>query len=426
MDKIRQTALLILADVDEKGSYMNLLIDEKCRKEKISGRDAAFLSEIVRGVVRNREYLDYVISRYSKIKLKKISVLIKNILRMGLYQIFFMDKVPESAAVNESVVLSRRYGHSSSSGFVNAILRNALRGGSVKLPENKAEALSVKHSYPLWMVKRFIEDFGIDRAEEIMKAGNEKPETVIRANTLKISADELFTKISEKALEKDGNMITLDHAGSVSELYGWSEGLFTVQAKPFEKTAELLDVKPGMTVLDACAAPGGKTTYIAELMKNEGEVFAFDIYEHKLKLIDDAAKRLSLNIIKTAVHDASKENEKLLGKCDRVLLDVPCSGTGIIRRRPDIKWNRKEDEDFSSLQLEILKKQSRCLKQGGILVYSTCSVDKRENEEVIDKFLKEAKDFKLLPFEGGEKGYRTFYPDTDNVDGAFICRMKKD
>lgn len=426
MDKIRQTALLILADVDEKGAYMNLLIDEKLKKEKITGRDAAFLSELVRGTVRNRIYLDYIIASYSKIKLKKISVLIKNILRMGLYQIFFMDKVPSSAAVNESVTLSRRYGHASSSGFVNAVLRNALRGGELKLPEDKTEALSVKYSYPLWMAERFISDFGFERAESIMEAGNAKAETVIRANTLKITAEELFSKLGDAALSRDGNMITLKNSGSVSEMEGFCEGLFTVQAKPFEKTAELLSVKPGMTVLDACAAPGGKTTYIAQLMENEGEIFACDIYEHKLKLIEDAAERLSVNIVKTHLHDASEVNEELIGKCDRVLLDVPCSGTGIIRRRPDIKWNRSEDEDFSSLQKKILEAQAKCLKAGGILVYSTCSIDKRENEEVIKAFLKDNKEFKLMPFDGGETGYKTWYPDTDKTDGAFICRMKKD
>ncbi len=425
MDKIRQTALLILADIDENGAYMNLLIDEKCRNEKITGRDASFLNEIVRGTIRNRTYLDYIITKYSKIKIKKISVLIKNILRMGLYQIFFMDKVPASAAVNESVTLAKRYGHKSSSGFVNAVLRNAQRGGEVALPEEKCEYLSCKYSYPLWMVKRFLKDFGEERTESLLSAGNEKAETVIRVNTLKITADELFEKLGDNALSKDGNMITLKNSGSVSEIEGFNEGLFTVQAKPFEKTAELLELSPEMTVIDACAAPGGKTTYIAQLMENKGEVYAFDIYEHKLKLIEDTAKRLSIDIIKCAIHDASKVNEALLGKCDRVLLDVPCSGTGIIRRRPDIKWNRTEDEEFSDLQFEILKSQSLCLKSGGILVYSTCSIDGRENEEVIKKFLKENEDFELMPFPGGKEGYKTWYPDTDKTDGAFICRMKK-
>lgn len=425
MDKVRQTALLILADIDTKGSYMNLLIDERCRKENFSGKDASFLSEIVRGTVRNRIYLDYVISKYSKIKLKKISVMILNILRMGLYQILFMDKVPSSAAVNESVALSKRYGHASSSCFVNAVLRNALRGGEVELPEKTEEMLSVKYSYPSWMVKRFLEDFGEERTEKLLCAGNGKAETVIRANTLKISADELFNKLSGVAVKKDGNMITLKNSGGISGIEGFSEGLFTVQATPFEKTAELLEVSPGMTVLDACAAPGGKTTYIAELMKDKGEIYAFDVYEHKLKLIDEASKRLSINIVKTGIHDASKVNEELVGKCDRVLLDVPCSGLGIIRRRPDIKWNRKEGEEFSSLQLKILKCQSICLKDGGILVYSTCSIDKRENEDVVNAFLNENKEFSLMPFEGGEAGYKTWYPDTDGTDGAFICRMRK-
>ena len=425
MDRVRQAALLILADIEDKGAYMNLLIDEILRKERFDGRDSAFLSEIVRGTVRNRGYLDYIISKYSKIKIKKISLMIKNILRMGLYQIFFMDKVPSSAAVNESVSLAKRYGHSSSSGFVNAVLRNALRGGEVLLPEDATEKLSVKYSYPAWMTKRFVEDFGFERAEKIMESGNGKAETVVRANTLKVTADELFDMLSDIALKKEGNMITLKNSGSITDIKGFSEGLFSVQAPPFHLTAELLMPEPGMTVLDACAAPGGKTTYIAQLMENKGEIYAFDVYEHKLLLIKEAADRLSVDIIKTGIHDASKKNDALIGKCDRVLLDVPCSGTGIIRRRPDIKWNRKEDEDFASLQLDILENQSLCLKKGGIMIYSTCSIDKRENEEVVKEFLVRHKDFEVMPFQGGEAGYKTWYPDVDGTDGAFICRLKK-
>ncbi len=425
MDKVRECALLILSDIEEKGAYMNISLDEACKKQGFSGKDASFLSEIVRGVIRNREYLDHIISHYSKVKLKKISLKIKNILRMGLYQIFFMDKVPASAAVNESVTLARRYGHSASAGFTNALLRNASKNEIPPLPKDRAEALSVKYSYPLWLVKRFIGDFGLDRAESLLKAGNEKADIIIRANTLKIGAEKLSEKLGDIVKKREGNMLTLSLTGSIEKVSGFSEGLFTVQALPFQKTAELLELKPGMTVADFCAAPGGKTTYIAELMKNEGEIYAFDIYPHKLKLIEETAKRLGINIIKTDIHDASKVNEKLLGKCDRVLLDVPCSGLGIIRRRPDIKWNRKEDEDFSSLQEKILESGSKCLKDGGILVYSTCSIDKRENEEVIKRFLKKHKEFSLIPFEGGEEGYRTYYPDTDDTDGAFIARIQK-
>ncbi len=425
MDKVRESAVLILRDIEEKGAYMNILLDEVCRKDGFTGKDASFLSEIVRGVVRNRLYLDYIISAYSKVKLKKISVSIKNILRTGLYQLFFMDKVPDSAAVNESVKLARRYGHSASAGFVNALLRNASKNGIPPLPKDKKEELSIKYSYPLWMVLRFIEDFGEERAEEILKAGNEKADMIIRANTLKISAGDLEKKLGDLVKSRDGNMLTLNSNGAVYNIDGFKEGLFSVQATPFNKTAELLCLKPGMTVMDGCAAPGGKTTYIAELMEDKGEIFAFDIYSHKLKLINEASERLGIHIIKTGIHDASKENKELSGKCDRVLLDVPCSGLGIIRRRPDIKWNRKEDEDFSVLQEKILEEGSKALKDGGILIYSTCSIDKRENEEVIKKFLKKHPEFSLYPFSGGEEGYKTYYPNFDKTDGAFICRMKK-
>ncbi len=425
MDKVRESALLILKDIEEKGAYMNILLDEVLRKDGFSKKDASFLSEIVRGVVRNRLYLDYIISGYSKVKLKKISVNIKNILRLGLYQIFFMNKVPDSAAVNESVKLARRYGHSASAGFVNALLRKASEKGIPRLPEDKKEELSLKYSYPLWMVERFIEDFGETRTEELLKAGNEKADMVIRANTLKISAEDLEKRLGDLVKKREGNMLTLNSNGAVYGIEGFSEGLFTVQATPFNKTAEILELKPGMTVLDGCSAPGGKTTYMAELMEDKGEIFAFDIYPHKLRLIEEASERLGIHIIKTGIFDASEENKELFEKCDRVLLDVPCSGLGIIRRRPDIKWNRKEDEEFWHLQEKILEAGSKALKDGGILVYSTCSIDKRENEEVIERFLKKHPEFMLYPFDGGKDGFKTYYPDTDKTDGAFICRMKK-
>lgn len=421
MDKVRLAALKILYEIDKNKAYMNILLSKKCAEEGFCGRDSAFLGELVKGTVRNRYYIDYVIGLYSKIKIKKISPWIMNILRLGVYQLKFADKVPQSAAVNESVALAKRYGHSSSAGFVNALLRKISAQNEIPMPKDRIKYLSVKYSYPEWMVERFLEDFKND-TEKILSEGNKKPDTVIRANTLKISAEELCSKLQDTALIRNGNMIHIKGKIFVENIPGFSEGLFTVQAEPFNKTAELLEPKEGMTVIDACAAPGGKTTYIAELMKNRGVIYAFDIYEQRLKMINDTSNRLGINIIRTKIHDATEPVSGLKDGCDRLLLDVPCSGLGIIRRRPDIKWNR-EPEDFSVIQKKILENMSKSLKSGGILIYSTCSIDKRENELVVLDFLDRHKEFFPIPFDGGEKGYKTWYPGEDGCDGAFICKI---
>lgn len=421
MDKVREGALCVLYETDKNKGYINILINKKCEDEGFFGRDAAFLNELVRGTVRNRGYIDYIISLYSSVKVKKISPWIMNILRLGIYQLKFTDKIPVSAAVNESVTLAKKYGHKSSVGFVNAVLRkiSLAEWESIPMPDDRIKYLSVKYSYPEWMVKRFFECFG-EKTESVLSAGNTPAETVIRANTLKITANELVKRLGDKALAVNGNMIRICGGESVSSLFGFEEGLFTVQAEPFNKTAEIMELSSGMTVIDACAAPGGKTTYIAELMGNSGTVYAFDIYEHKLKMIDDTSKRLGINIIKTGLHDAATPFYDIAA--DRILLDAPCSGLGIIRRRPDIKWNR-EEEDFSALQKNIIENSSKSLKSGGIMVYSTCSIDKAENEEVIEHFLSRNKDFYLIPFEGAEKGYKTYLPGEDGCDGAFICKL---
>lgn len=421
MDKVRIAALKILYEIDKNKAYMNILLSQKCSEEGFCGRDSAFLSELVKGTVRNRYYIDYVIGLYSKVKIKKISPWIMNVLRLGVYQLKFADKVPESAAVNESVALAKKFGHSSSAGFVNAVLRKISAEKEIPMPQERVKYLSVKYSYPEWIVEKFTEDFK-ENAEKILKAGNKKADTVIRANTLKISAEKLCLKLQDTALFRNGNMIHIKSNIPVDSILGFQEGLFTVQAEPFNKAAELLEPKEGMTVIDACAAPGGKTTYIAELMKNKGVIYAFDIYEQRLKMINDTSNRLGINIIRTRIHDATEPALELKDSCDRLLLDVPCSGLGIIRRRPDIKWNR-EPEDFSVIQKKILENMSKTLKSGGILVYSTCSIDKRENELVVLDFLENHSEFFPIPFEGAKNGYKTWYPGEDGCDGAFICKM---
>lgn len=422
MDEVRAAALTALYDIDKNGAYMTQRLDELIREKRFEKRDSAFMCELCRGTVRHRGRIDHAIETYSSVKMKKISPWILNILRMGIYQLCFLDKVPESAAVNESVKLARRFGHASSAGFVNALLHRVASAGLPPLPKEETARLSAEYSYPAWIVRRFCDLFGKERAEALLSAGNEVPDLVIRTNCTKITPQALAERLGDAVKKQSGYMLHIGAGYRATELPGFAEGLFTVQAEPFEKAAELLCPEAGMTVLDGCAAPGGKTTAVAERMGDVGTVYAMDIYEHKLKKIEEASNRLGLHIIKTSLHDATAPLGELTGACDRVLADVPCSCLGILRRQPDIKWHRQE-EDFASLQYAILENLSTALKSGGILVYATCSIDRAENEDVVCRFIREHEEFTFLPFDG--MPYRTWYPDTDGTDGAFICRIKK-
>lgn len=434
MDKVREAAMLVLYKTDREQAYSNMALKECFSKNKdFTGVDRAFLTNLVYGTIKAQITIDYIIGCYSKIKLKKISPYILAILRMGIYQIKFMDKVPDSAAVNESVTLAKRYGHKASAGFVNGILRNVLRG-EIKYPEDELEALSIKYSYPLWMVKRWCDDFGKSFAEELMAAMNNEPEISIRTNLIKTTPENLLLKISNSRMSEISSDMIISGGFDVANSREYKDGLFTPQDISASFSAKVLAPKQGDMVLDMCAAPGGKTTHMAEIMENKGSILALDVHEHKIKLIEENAKRLGIDIIRVKCADASKENPEFFGKFQKVLADVPCSGLGIIRRKPDIKLKKNEDE-ISELQYKILKNASKYLASGGELLYSTCTIDKRENEEVIERFLRENKGFeavdisKFLPevLRKAEckKGYVTFYPNVDGIDGFFIAKIKK-
>ncbi len=415
MKSARETALLILYKTEYEGAYPNLELKTAIPAE-MQQRDRAFVTTLVYGVISKKLTLDYIIEQYSKIKIKKLSKYIHLILRMGLYQMFFMDKIPQSAAVNESVKLARRYGHGASAGFVNGLLRSASKG-EIEYPEDRTKYLSVKYSFPMWICDKWIADFGYEFTEQLMAAFDKEPELNLRPNSLKTNADELIKLLSEFNAEKSNNAVVCSglNIGS-DELY--KNGFYTVQDRAAMAAVEELNPQQGETVIDICAAPGGKTTYMAELMKNQGRILAFDIYEHKIKLIEENAKRLGISIIEAQIADALECNESLKESADKILCDVPCSGWGILRRKPDIKWNRTENDDFSTVQLDILKNAVQYLKNEGQILYSTCTVNKAENEGVINSFLESNKNFEKL-YE------KTFYPHIDGTDGFYICKLKK-
>lgn len=415
----RESALKALYEIEYNGAYSNMAVKDTLKNSDMSDRDKAFFTALVYGTVDKQITLDYYISRFSKIKLKKLSKYILLILRMGIYQLKFTDKIPASAAVNESVKLAKRYGHGASAGFVNGVLRNVAKCGETEYPKEPAERLSVKCSYPLWICKKWIDEFGVEFAENMMCAFAENKKITLRANSLKTNNEELIKKLSEYGIGaeiKDGAVVTGGFDIENNALY--REGYFTPQDAAAMKAAEALAPKKGESVIDMCSAPGGKTTHIAELMENNGEISAFDIYEHKAELVKKNAERLGIDIIKTAVKDACKFDKALSETADRVLCDVPCSGLGIIGRKPDIKHNGDRSAELLPIQRKILNNAAEYVKKNGVIVYSTCTIEKSENEGITGEFLKKHSNF--------EKIYeKTFYPHIDGTDGFYICKMRK-
>lgn len=421
----RELAINVLYKVEFGEGYSNVELDKELNKSELNALDKALASEIVYGVLTWKITLDEIIKMYSSIRLKKISPWILNILRTGIYQIVFLDKIPESAAVNESVNLAKKYGHEVSSKFVNAILRKISKDEMDKLleylatkPLTEEELISIVTSHPVWLVEELLKQYDKKFVTELLNANNITPEITIRANTLKTSRDELFKLLSLKNIDcKKGK---LKDSIKVRKLTEFGNTLFSVQDEAAQLACLKLDPKPGDEVLDACSAPGGKTTYLAELMNNTGNIDAWDLHPHRVRLVEAAAKKLDINIINATVKDATTYSAGLMKRYDKILLDVPCSGLGVIRKKPDIKWTRKPEDiaELQKIQMEILEKCSDYLKPGGRMVYSTCTVLKQENEEQVEKFLRIHDNFKLIE-------QINLFPHTDGADGFFIAVLER-
>ena len=442
MDFPRKLALEALYKIDKEEAYSNIVLDELLNKNRnaLSNKDINFISELVYGVTTWKLTLDTIIQKYSKIKIKKISPWVINILRMGAYQIEFLDKVPKSAAVNESVNLCKKYG-GKSIGFVNAILRKVEKSDYLELFEikNDIEKISKTTSMPEWIVKELNKEFNAEKVNEICKNSNLKPKITIRINNLKTTKNELKKSLQSKEIEVEDGIIEdflyLKNVKNITNLDEYKKGLFTMQDESAGLTALVLNPKEGESILDCCSAPGGKTTYIAELMNNNGNVMAWDLYKHRLDKVQENSKRLGIDIIKIEENDATVLKEEYIEKFDKILIDAPCLGLGVIKRKPDIKWQRKfEDvEEISKIQEKILNTCSKYLKKGGILVYSTCSIIQSENEKIVEKFLKsenfELEEINNINIENVEnkitkKGIIKLYP-SENMDGFFISKLIK-
>ena len=444
VDKVREVALKVLYNIEVNKAYSNITLDEEINKNMkiLDNRDIGFISELTYGVITWKLTIDEIIKKYSNLRLKKISPWILNILRMGIYQIVFLNKVPKSAAVNESVNLAKRYGHKGSSNFVNAILRKVSKNDYEEMfnIENNVERISKTTSMPVWIVETLLKENTLEKVEEICKNSNLKPELSIRVNNLKTSKEELKKKLEEKDIKVENGVLEdfliLKNAKNIENIEEFKNGFFTVQDEAAGLTAKILNPQINDTVLDACSSPGGKTTYLAEIMKDKGEVIAFDIHPHRVKLVEQVSKRLNLKSIKTDVKDSSIYDEKYKEKFDKILLDVPCLGLGVLKRKPDIKWQRKKEDikEISKIQKQILDTCSKYLKKGGALVYSTCSILKEENEDVVNEFLEENENFEMEKIELEENNYfKKFCKNnkflqvyqSEKSDGFFICKMIK-
>lgn len=432
----RELSFSVLKTASKSGTYSNIALDNALKRNELNDADRGLVTAIVMGVTERRLTLDYIIDKLAADP-SRIESETRDLLRMGIYQIIFMDKIPEYAAVNETVSLAPRR----SRGFVNAVMRSLLRKrGSGELdslfpPEDDGvEHLSVKYSFPKEVCARFLEIYGLERAKNIFEVFNRPPKLTLRINTLKIDREGYLRLLDERNIayrlsERLENAIILDNV-SFSSLPGFGEGYFFVQDEASQICVEALGALEDEIIIDSCACPGSKSFGTAIRMKNRGEVRSFDLHESKLKLIDKGAERLGIDIIKSKVRDGRDLNVDMIGLADRVLCDVPCSGLGVIAKKPEIRY--KSLDDFARLpeiQYAIVDNCSKYVKCGGYLVYSTCTVLPEENELNVARFLAEHCEFAPCDFKIGniesENGMISLAPDIHGTDGFFVAKFKK-
>lgn len=419
----RKVAVKALIKIENDGAYSNLAVADILKTTELEAKDKALASALIYGVLDRKITLDYVLSRFMKNPIKKTAPITLQVLRTALYQIMYMDKIPPSAAVNEAVKIIKKSKESRNSGFVNGVLRSILRQEIALPQDNSINSLKVRYSCPEWIIKSFTYDYGLENTVALLEESLKAPPVTLKINTALTNKDYVCSFLCENGINfKDGqNPDSLDIEGGIdianNELY--KKGYIYAQDSASQKAVSVLSPKKGERVLDMCAAPGSKSFTMACLMENAGEIIACDLYEHRTALIEKSAKRLGLNIIKALVQDGTEYNANF-GEFDCILCDVPCSGLGVLRRKPDIKYN-KIDDFFSleALQYKILTNAVKYLKKGGRILYSTCTLRKAENEDIINKFLEVNTDF--------SKAYEhTFMPHTDLTDGFYCALLERE
>ena len=432
----RETALNVLIAARQEDGWSNGLLKTYLARDRLDRRDAALATRLCYGVLQNRLRLDFYLQQLLTGKLSSLHPVVRDILHLGLYQLYEMDKVPQSAAVNESVDLAKKYcpKQKFAPGLVNGVLRNAVRGmEALRQPAGWQE----KYSHPQALIDLLKGYVGKTRIEPMLKANNEAPDMVIQVNTLKTTTQALALRLEQEGVTamphrwmKD--CLILSGTGNLEQLPAFQEGLFYVQDAAAKLSVLCAGLQPGMRVLDCCAAPGGKSFAAAIAMEGRGEITSCDIYAHKTLLIGNGAQRLGLDIITPRQQDATAHQPQWENQMDVLICDVPCSGYGIIRKKPDIRYkNLKEMEMLPSLQLQILKNQATYVRPGGVLLYSTCTLVQAENEGVVEAFLKENQEFsleKLLLPEGlpeNETGMLALVPGEFDTDGFFIAKLRR-
>ena len=432
----RETALNALIACRKSGAWSNGVLKEYIQRDRLDGRDAALATRLTYGVLQNRSKLDFYLKQLLTGKLKDLHPAARDILHLGLYQIYEMDKIPESAAVNESVTLTKKYcKNPKASALVNGVLRNAVRTkGTLKEPVSYAD----RYSHPDELISLLKKDLPKGKLEPMLIANNAAPQTVVQVNTLRVTMAKLVELLEKEHVTAQphgwmNDCLVLSGTGNLEHLRSFQEGLFYVQ-DPAAKLSVLCARLPAedLRVLDCCSAPGGKSFAAAIAMEGRGQITSCDVHAHKIGIIENGAARLGLTNITARQQDATVRVPEWEETMDVVIADVPCSGLGIIRKKPDIRYkNLREMEALPQLQLAILENQSAYVKKGGVLIYSTCTVLKRENEEIVHAFLKKHADFTLEPLElpavfpKNETGMLTLIPGEYDTDGFFISRLRR-
>lgn len=433
----RQSAFEILLKIHRDGAYSNLALDSELESRALDDSDKSFICALVYGTTERLLTIDYQLQRYLTQPIKKLKPEVLIALRLGAFQILFMDKIPTSAAVNESVKLTKNNSAAFASGLVNAVLRKIAANSLVLPSEDKGlYYYSIKYSCPEWILQKWADSYGEENAVEIAKESLGSPQTVLRVNTLKITSDELIKKLEEEGVcaKKSGiveNALITCKIGSLKALKAYREGLFHVQDIASQLCCKALDAKKGETILDICSAPGGKAFTTAQYLENNGKIVACDIYKNRLSLVESAAERLGIDIIQTLENDASIYN-KDMDLFDKILCDVPCSGLGVIRRKPEIRFKKSGEVDkLPKIQYSIVTISAKYLKPGGLMIYSTCSLNPEENENIYNRFLKEHPDFEPVEVLPEIKRYSktapalTLMPHLHGSDGFFISAFRR-
>lgn len=443
----REIALYAITDILKEKAYNNIVLRKTLNKNShLSMVQRAFITELVNGTLRNMIQLDYIISLYSRTPLNKMKPFILNNIRISVYQLMYMDKVPDSAACNEAVELCKKRGFGNLSGFVNGVLRNIARNkNNIKYPdfnEKPLEYLSVKYSYPMWILEYWKKEFSVEQLEKICLSNRKPPLVSACVNTVYFKPEQ----VKEYLTEQDGiaategvfmkNSLVLSKTQDITATNAFQMGMFHIMDESSMLAVEILSPQPNSVVMDVCSAPGGKSFYSAYKMKNKGRVIARDIYEHKIDLINDGVNRLKLSAIKTELFDGEKTDDKYKENIDYLLIDAPCSGLGLARKKPDVKYN-KTYEDIDSLvelQRSIISASIDYVKPGGIMVYSTCTISSRENIDNV-KWICDNFDFELIDIsdvlpdkikcDTAKLGYIQVLPCDYGTDGFFIAKFRR-